>query len=224
MPSQRSYHDPCGIARALDRVGERWALLVVRELLLGPKRFTDLRAGLPGASPNVLSQRLRELETCGAVQRRLLPPPTAVMVYELTPWGRELEPVVLALARWGSRAVPLPQGELSVDALMIALQTTFDPAASAGLSARLELRLGAERFRVMVERGQLEISRGPCQVPDAVVSADVTRLRAVAFGKRDLARARRARELGVEGDLGVAARVLSLFRRPAPASPVAPAP
>ena len=172
---------------------------------------------------NVLSQRLRELEGCGAIQRRLLPPPAGAMVYELTPWGRELEPVILALARWGSRAAPVPRGELSVDALMIALSTTFDPAASAGLAARLELRLGAERFRVSVARRQLEISRGPCQDPDAVVTADVARLRQVAFGRRDLAGARRAREVGVEGDLALAARVLSLFRRPTPAAPLAPA-
>src|SRR5436305_8974178 len=101
MTSKRTYGDRCGIARALDRVGERWALLVVRELLLGPKRFGDLRAGLPGASPNVLSQRLRELEDAGVVRRRRLPPPAGVRVYELTEWGRELEPVVLHLGRWG---------------------------------------------------------------------------------------------------------------------------
>src|ERR1700685_3017592 len=103
MTEKRSYGDSCGIARALDLVGERWALLVVRELLLGPKRFTDLRAGLPKVSADVLSQRLRELERIGAVQRRKLPPPAGVQVYELTDWGRELEPVLLALGRWGSR-------------------------------------------------------------------------------------------------------------------------
>src|SRR6187401_1310870 len=107
--TKRTYGDRCGVARALDLVGERWALLVVRELLLGPKRFTDLRAGLPGLSPDVLSQRLRELEQAGILARRTLPPPAASQVYELTDRGHELRPVVLALGRWGSRA-PFPSG------------------------------------------------------------------------------------------------------------------
>src|SRR5262245_1354959 len=141
MTSLRSYGDPCGIARALDRVGERWALLIVRELLLGPKRFTDLKLGLPDASPNVLSQRLRELEQSGVVQWRKLPPPASATVYELTAWGRELEPVVRALARWGSQALPVPRGALSVDALMIALETTFDGQAAGSLGARVELQI-----------------------------------------------------------------------------------
>src|SRR5882762_9131790 len=105
--TKRTYGDACGIARALDVVGERWALLVVRELLLGPKRFTDLRAGLPNVSPDVLSQRLRELESAGLVRRRKLAPPAGSRVYDLTDRGHQLEPVVLALGRWGSTA-PFP--------------------------------------------------------------------------------------------------------------------
>src|SRR5947209_18591269 len=125
VPGQRSYRDPCGIARGLDVVGERWALLVVRELLLGPKRFTDLRAGLPHLSPDVLSQRLRELEQSGVVRRAKLPPPAGSRVYELTEWGRELEPVVLGLGRWASALAPFPpgHGELGVDSLVLALKT-----------------------------------------------------------------------------------------------------
>src|SRR5205807_9422161 len=127
------------MAHALDLVGERWAVLVVRELLLGPKRFTDLRAGLPHVGPDMLSQRLRELEEAGVVKRSKLPPPAASRVYELTDWGRELEPVVLALGRWGSRS-PRPETDapLGTDALMIALRTLFDPARADGL----ELVLG----------------------------------------------------------------------------------
>src|SRR3954452_6181792 len=114
----RTYGDRCGVARALDLVGERWALLVVRELLLGPKRFTDLRAGLPHVSADVLAQRLRELEQAGVLGRGTLPPPAASRIYELTDRGRALEPVVLALGRWGS-AAPVPSGEprMSEDAL-----------------------------------------------------------------------------------------------------------
>src|SRR5882757_1950655 len=111
MAGRRSYQDPCGIARALDLVGERWALLVVRELLLGPKRFTDLRAGLPNVSPNVLSQRLHELEQAGVLLRHRLGPPVSSWVYDLTEWGHDLEPVLLHLGRWGRRS-PL----LDVDA------------------------------------------------------------------------------------------------------------
>lgn len=219
----RSYDDPCGIARALDRVGERWALLIVRELLLGPKRFTDLRAGLPTASPNVLSQRLRELEDSGAIQRRQLSPPANATVYELTEWGRELEPVILALARWGSRATPVPRGELSADALMIALETTFDTAASAGMEARLELRLGGEPFRAHVARKRIEVARGPCDRHHAVITTGVGCLHQVAFGQLAVARARRSGELTIDGDEALAARFLTLFRRPTPVHPAPPA-
>src|SRR3954471_8869036 len=110
MATRRTYGQGCGTAHALDLVGDRWALLVVRELVLGPKRFTDLRAGLPGLGPDVLSQRLRDLEAAGIVERRTLAPPAAAKVYALTPRGAELEPVVLALGRWGSVA-PFPQAE-----------------------------------------------------------------------------------------------------------------
>src|SRR5881398_167543 len=105
MADRRSYRQSCGIARALDLVGERWALLVVRELVLGPKRFTDLRHGLPGIGTNILAGRLRELERAGVIRRRTLPPPAASAVYELTEYGRDLEPVMLALGRWGARTL-----------------------------------------------------------------------------------------------------------------------
>ncbi len=218
MTGPRSYDDPCGIARALDRVGERWALLVVRELVLGPKRFTDLKAGLAHASPNVLSQRLRELEDAGVVARRQLPPPAAAAVYELTPWGRELEPVLLALGRWGSRATPVPRGDLSVDALMIALETTFDGAAADGLKAHLALRLGADRFSLSVARRQLRVARADPTDADATLETDAATLRRLVFGGVELARARRAGDVTVTGDEALAARVLALFRRPTPAA------
>src|SRR6266545_2244630 len=131
MAGKRTYGDRCGIARALDAVGERWALLVVRELLLGPKRFTDLRGGLPHVGPDVLSQRLRDLESAGILRRRKLPPPAPAQLYELTERGRDLEPVVLELGRWGS-AAPQHDGEASFapDSAVLALKTMFDPAAA----------------------------------------------------------------------------------------------
>src|ERR671923_1550635 len=126
MANRRKYGDRCGVARALDLIGERWALLVVRELLLGPKRFTDLREGLPHVSPDVLSQRLRELERDGIVARRTLAPPAGSKVYELTDRGRELEPVILALGRWGSsEPFPSADAKLGPDSVVIALLTLF---------------------------------------------------------------------------------------------------
>src|SRR5215207_2311211 len=139
MATKRTYGDRCGVARALDVVGERWALLVVRDLLLGPKRFTDLRAGLPHVSPDVLSQRLRELEQAGIVRRGKLPPPAASRVYELTDRGRALEPALLALGRWGARVpMPAPDAPLGADSTVLALKTLFDPAAATGLDATYE--------------------------------------------------------------------------------------
>src|ERR1700761_6358501 len=124
----RRYDDPCGIARALDVVGDRWALLVVRELIFGPKRFGQLRDGLNGVSPNVLSQRLRDLEDGGIVRRDALDPPAAVAVYELSPRGLALEPILLELGRWGSREPLAAAGQLSASAVLLALKNVFLPA------------------------------------------------------------------------------------------------
>jgi DNA-binding HxlR family transcriptional regulator len=207
--SKRNYADPCGVARALGAVGERWALLVVRELLFGPKRFTDLSRGLPGMSQNVLSQRLRELEQAGVVRRAKLGPPASVQVYELTQRGRDLEPVLLALAAWGSRQ-PLPAGgELSLDALILALKSTFDPSAADGLRARYELRFGDDRFRAGIADGAFEVTRGSTDRPDAVITTDAATLRAVVFGGRDAAEA-----LHVSGDREAVNRFVSCFSRP----------
>ena len=102
--ARRRYDDACGTAHALDLVGERWALLVIRELMLGPKRFSDIKAGLPGISANVLTQRLEGLETAGVLVRKRLPPPASSQVYELTPWGYEAEPIVQSLGKWAARS------------------------------------------------------------------------------------------------------------------------
>src|SRR6516164_1158095 len=145
MAGNRSYGEQCGVARSLDVIGERWALLIVCELLLGPKRFNDLMAGLPGASPNVISQRLRELASHDVIRQRDLPPPARVRVYELTDWGRELEPVILHLGQWGTRA-PLPVGaSWSLDSLLLALQAIADPSVVDG---RYELRVDTDVFTV----------------------------------------------------------------------------
>jgi DNA-binding HxlR family transcriptional regulator len=218
VAKKRTYSDACGIARALDVVGERWALMVVRELLLGPKRFTDIRAGLPTVSPDVLAQRLRELERAGLLERRTLPPPAASQVYELTPKGLALEPVVIALGRWGgANAPPPPDGQgMSFDSHILSLRTLFDPALAGDLDATIELRLGEQDFRAMVAGGRFEIERGEAAAPDATITAEAGTLIAIAHGHRALADAVRAGEVAVNGDERVAERFVGLFPLPAP--------
>ena len=177
MATMRTYGDGCGIAHALDLVGERWALLVVRELLLGPKRFTDLRDGLPNASPNVLSQRLRELEQAEIVHRRKLPPPAGSWVYELTDWGRELKPIVLSLGTWAARSPSFPRGApVGTDSVILALGTFFDADAAGGLDAGYELRLGENAFDVRVADRRIEVDRGAADAPDAIIETDAATL------------------------------------------------
>jgi DNA-binding HxlR family transcriptional regulator len=216
VATKRTYGEGCGIAHALDLVGERWALLVVRELLLGPKRFTDLRGGIPHVSPNVLSERLRELERVGVVARRKLGPPASSRVYELTEWGRDLEPAVLALGRWGARSPYLPtEAGMSTDSQVLALRTVFDSAAADGFEASFELRLDGDRFRATVRDGRFEIARGEAIDPDAVIEADQPSLAAVLWVGRPLADAQRSGGMRVEGDERAAERFLGLFN-PAP--------
>ena len=224
MAAMRTYDDGCVGAHALDLIGERWALLVIRELLLGPKRFTDLRAGLPGASPNVLAQRLRELERAGVVRRRKLPPPAASRVYELTEWGEELEQVIVRLGRWGVRSPSKPRdAALGVDSLILSFRTMFDLRAAEGLIASYELRLGEDRFRAEVANGRFEIARGDAEQPDAIIETDAATLAALVYDGRPLAEALRSGDVKIEGDELTVERFLTLFPLPKPAAPVAEA-
>jgi DNA-binding HxlR family transcriptional regulator/putative sterol carrier protein len=219
MATTRTYDDGCAAAHALDLVGERWALLVVRELLLGPKRFTDLKSGLPHASPNVLAQRLRDLEAAGVVRRGKLPPPAASKIYELTEWGRDLEPVIIALGRWGVRSPAKPSdAELGVDSLILSFRTMFDPDRAEGLDARYEFRLGEDRFRAEVAEGRLEIKRGSVEAPDATVEADAGTLAALVYGDLELGDALGSGDLRIEGDGAAVERFLALFPLPEPAA------
>jgi DNA-binding HxlR family transcriptional regulator/putative sterol carrier protein len=215
----RTYGDGCAIARALDVIGERWALLVVRELLLGPRRYTDLRSGLPNASPNVLSERLRELERAGVVRRRKLPPPVASRVYELTDWGLGLEETVTALGHWAARS-PTPPSDapiVSAASIILALRARFDPAAAQGLRAGYELRLGEERFRIDVGDEELEAVRGGADGADATIDTDPDTLGAVLWGDLSLTDAQRSGKLTVEGDKAAVRRLVRLFPIPEPA-------
>ncbi|UJA20831.1 transcriptional regulator [Thermoleophilia bacterium SCSIO 60948] len=217
--SKRSYGDVCGTARALDTVGERWSLMVVRELLCGPKRFTDLRTGLPHVSPDVLSQRLRDLEGSGIVQKRTLPPPTPAKVYELTDHGRELGPVIAALGRWGAR-LPLPDdGDLwmSFDAHVLSFQTMFDPASAEGADVEIELRFTEGRtFVASVANGELTLSEGEAPDADAVIEGPVSQVLAAAQGRLDFDEAI-AGAVEVSGDESAARRFCTLFPLPDPA-------
>jgi DNA-binding HxlR family transcriptional regulator len=199
------------VARALDAIGERWALLVVRELLLGPKRFSALHRGLGGVSQNVLAQRLRELEAAGVVRRRRLGPPAGSWAYELTERGAELEPVLAALGRWGRNEPMTADAELSVDALVLALKTTFDPAAAGDLEATLDLQVDDDRLEVAVAGGRLSITRASAKDPDATLRTDVPTVRKLAFRKRRLDDAAAAGDLAIDGDRATVQRLLDAF-------------
>jgi DNA-binding HxlR family transcriptional regulator len=205
----------------LDVIGERWAVLVVRELLLGPKRFSELSRGLPGLSQNVLAARLRELESSGVLRNYRLGPPVSTRVYELTERGYELEPVLIALGRWGSRVPPDSldaKAELSVDALILALKTTFDPQRAGDLQACFELRLDGDRFNAEIGRGVFRIARGGSgpATADVILEANAATLRSVVFGGRELAEAVRSGSARLIGDQGAAARFADCFPRPEP--------
>jgi DNA-binding HxlR family transcriptional regulator/putative sterol carrier protein len=220
MATTRTYGDGCAIARGLDLVGERWALLVVRELLLGPKRYTDLRRGLVNASPNVLSERLRELEAAGIVHRRTLPPPAASRVYELTAWGHELEPIVMSLGRWAARSpTPPPHAPIvSADSIVLALLARFDSGAAEGLRAGYDLRLGDDRFQIVVADEQIQAARGDADHADATIDSDTDTLNAVLWGDRSLADAQRSGKVTIDGDTAAVDRFFRLFPMPEPAA------
>ena len=208
MVTGRSYRQQCGIARALDIVGERWALLVVRELVLGPKRFTDLRAGLPGIATNILSQRLQELERDGIIARRTLPPPAASSVYELTEYGRDLVPILLDFGRWGARTMGPrpPEYAQRSEWLGVALQAFFDPDAAKGVSGTIALTFEDGAFTVKLDRGQLGVAPGAANEADLRITTDPTTL-AGYLGRRGVT----PEALNAEGDLALLERLPEIF-------------
>ena len=206
--TSRSYEQFCGIARALDLVGERWALLIVRDLILGPKRFTDLRGGLPAIGTNVLAARLKELERGGVVARRTLPPPAASTVYELTDYGRTLEGPVLALGRWGARSMgPRQDGQaLRSEWFGVALKAFFRPEAAADLEAEIELRFDDGTLRARFDLGTLVVEAGSPNGADLVLTTEVETLIAFLAGAEVPAPA-----LAPEGDAALLARLPEIF-------------
>lgn len=192
----RSYADACGIARALDVVGERWALLVVRELVLGPQRFSDLRRALPAASSNLVADRLRELRSRGVVGRRRLPPPAASQVYELTEWGRELEPIVLALGDWGLRVPPPPEPTtLSPTSVLLYLRSSIDPG-----SRTYRVELDDRVWTIRAAAGEVVVEPGEPAHADGSIRTDPKTLNSLLDDPAGLPAAVAAGTVEVSGD------------------------
>lgn len=212
--TRRSYDDGCAAAHALDLVGERWALLVVRELLLGPRRFTDLKTTLPGISATVLTQRLSDLEGSGVLRREPLPAPATGHMYALTPWGRELEPILMQLGRWGAQSPFKGPAPISLATLVTAQKTMFSAAAAGDLNATVHLHVGRERFTARIGGGTLDLQAGLHGAPDATVTGDVPTLGGVIFGGLPLDAAEADGSLAVTGDHDLAARYVTLFPLP----------
>lgn len=220
MGTNRRYGEACAIAASLDLVGERWALLIVRDLLLGPKRFTDIQDGLPGAGSKVLAQRLRELEAGGVVARRTLPPPASTRVYELTEWGAQLDQVVTALGRWGARRAEDSAGPIGADSAVIQLLSYFAAPAGEPWTATYELGLGRHRFGAWVVDGQLVVRRGEApEVVDAIIETDPETLsRVVRAGDEALVAALDDGRLSIIGDDESGRRLLAAAVDPSPGS------
>ena len=206
---KRSYDDACGTAHALDLIGERWALLVLRELMLGPRRFSGLKADLPGISANVLAQRLVELERRGLARKTRLPPPASVQVYEATDWGLEAEPIVQALGRWAARSPRHdPTLPISGVSILLSFRTMIDRDKARGINARIGFRFGETGYVAHVHDGEITIERGLAEGCDVVFTAAPTALAGVVYGGAPLD------SIGVEGDFGLAKRFTTLFPLP----------
>jgi DNA-binding HxlR family transcriptional regulator len=213
--TRRRYDDACGAAHALDLVGERWALLVIRELMLGPKRFGDLRADLPGISANVLTQRLESLEAVGVLVRRKLPPPASAQVYELTPWGYEAEPIFQTLGRWAARSPAHdPTLPLSAVSLFLSFRTMFDPSRARGLKARVGFRVGAETFLVRIGDGEVKIGRSEIDGAAVTISGAAPVIAAAVYGGVPLDQLETQGALHISGERSIAERFVTFFVLP----------
>jgi DNA-binding HxlR family transcriptional regulator len=217
--SRRHYEDACAAAHALDLVGERWALPVMRELMLGPKRFSDLRASLPGISANVLTQRLEGLEAAGVLVRKKLPPPASAQVYELTEWGYESEPIFQALGRWAARSPAHdPTLPFSAASFLLSLRTMLDPRRARGIDARIGFRLGEETFLAHLAGGRIEVARGALDDADLVFTGTPPVLAGAIYGGQPLEALEGAGALEIRGDRALAERFIGLFPLPPKAS------
>ncbi len=181
--SPRSYDQYCAVARGLDVIGDRWTLLLVRDLLLGPKRYKDLLNGLPGIGTNLLADRLHELEGAGLIERTVLPPPAGSTVYQLTEAGEALEPAMVALGRWGARFLGAPKKTdvMVPRAYFVAMRGVFNPDVAAGLTETYEVRIADLVFEVRVADGRLTTREGQVLNPDVVMTMSVETLNDLMF-------------------------------------------
>ena len=214
----RKFDQYCPMAHALSLVGERWSLLIVRELLHGPKRYTDLTHGLPGIGTNILAARLKELEACGLIRKRTLPPPAASTVYELTEYGAGLREALYALARWGARTIgpPGPEDELYPEWGVNALPALFDQEAARGLTETYTLVVDGDAFTARIVDGALEASMGAAEDADLLVEMDMGTFFGLASGELAPKEAVQAGRVLVQGELETLERcfrVLSLAPR-----------
>jgi DNA-binding HxlR family transcriptional regulator len=213
--SARRYDDACATAHALELIGDRWALLVMRELMMGPRRFGDLRASLPGISANVLTQRLEGLEAAGVLCRRKLPPPAFVQVYELTEWGLEAEPILLSLGKWAVRSPRHdPTLPLSPVALMLSFRAKFEPARAQGIDVAIGFRFGEESFSVAVRDGVLTTARGGPVRCDVAITGTPPAVAGLVYGKVPLAALEQQGALSVDGSRDALARFADIFEMP----------
>ncbi|MFN4295689.1 MAG: winged helix-turn-helix transcriptional regulator [Brevundimonas sp.] len=213
--SGRVYNDACGTAHGLELIGERWALLVVRELMLGPKRFGDLKADLMGISANVLTQRLERLEAVGIVTRRKLPPPASVQVYDLTDWGREAEPIIMTLGRWAARSPGHdPTLPLSGVSMMLSLRTMIDSEKAGDLRLDAGFLFGDETYRAQLADGELVVARGEVEGADFAITAAPEMTAAAVYGDQPLTAMEAAGALTVTGDKALAQRFIDLYALP----------
>ncbi len=212
--AKRSYDDACGTAHALELIGERWSLLVLRELMLGPRRFSELKTDLPGISANVLTQRLTELEERGLVRRTRLPPPASVQVYEATQWGLEAEPIVQALGRWAARSPRHdPTLPISGVSILLSFRTMFDPAKAKALDARLGFVFDDMAYVVRITNGTLTAARGSTDGCDVTFCGEPSTLAGVVYGGLPLD------NITIRGDRKLAKRFIDLFELPPKVQP-----
>jgi len=197
----------------MDLIGERWSMPLIRELLLGPRRFGDLKTSLNGISANVLTQRLEGLEEAGVLYRRKLPPPASVQVYELTPWGYEAAPIFQALGRWAVRSPRHdPMRPFSPVSLMLSLRTMMSAQAAGDLVARIQLEMAGEHFFWIREGGEIKIGRGELERPDLIIRASASGIAGFVYAGAPMS------SIEIEGDVELAARLPSLFPMPSKAA------
>ena len=206
---RRYYDDACGTAHALELIGDRWTLLVLRELMLGARRFSQLRADLPRLSANTLTQRLSELEQRGLVRRRMLAPPASVQVYEATQWGLEAEPVIQALGRWAARSTRHdPTLPISGVSILLSFRTMIDANRARGIDASVGFVFGKDRYVAILRDGEINITQGAVEDCDLIITAAPEMLAAVVYGGAPLDL------LGLSGDLDLARTFITLFVLP----------